>query len=314
MMSNGRRGRRRIAATWAALLSVVLISSCASGPQEGMLEIVVADQTVENPRDVIEIIVGDDLPIYPDSARGGSPTEAGTWTAGDDITVTIWPTGTEEQPVLLTIDVPSDLESDRLSLVIEIEDDSVVSRATAIGFDSLAERTNPVQEQRKAEAKAAEDEAKAAEEAEAEAERELQALVLSIRSEATRLDGEMRHMQGKLNEILDEHNTVYGDDDWATFNQIAKKYRAYTTEALDDLQSDLPNSTFESEQVTAANRRWQTWWTGFIRVHSRQEAAARNNNSTAMDAAREDENELWDEWSSIFESVDELAAITADDI
>ena len=298
------------------LTLLVLLSACGSAVSEGALQIVVADQTSENPpRDVVEFVVGEAAtPLYPDSSRGGTPTDAGTWRAGETLTVTLWPHAADEKPLTFTINVPSDLNVGQISLVVEIEDDQIVTRAPAVGFNAVATRYNPTQAQREAEILAAEEEAKQADEEAAEAEREIYAQVLEVRREAERLNAEMRQMQTKLYEVLDEHNTVYGDDNWANFSQIARKYRTYTTEALADLHDELSNSSFSTSQVAQLNRDRRQWWSDYIKVESRAETAARNNDSTAMDAVRVEEDKLWDEWAELFDSVEALTAITAEDL
>lgn len=316
-------GHRQVLIGGALLFSAMaLLAGCASGASKGDLQLVVADQTVENPvKDVIEVTINSDDPLYPDSAPGGSPSHAGSWTAGETLSLILWHNASEESEVAWPIDVPAEFDSDTLTVVVEIEDDQVVLSNSVLGIRETFDRTNPAEEQRRQEAakaeeaaKAAEEEAKAAKEEARAAEEEAQALVMSVRREAERLSAEMIQMQDDLLEVLDEHAKVYGDDGWATFKEIARKFKDYTTDALDELQSSLPDSTFETEQVAALNRDWQAWWRAYFSLKSREETAARNNDSPSMDAVRSDEDDLWIEQTSMFERVDRLKAFSTADL
>lgn len=318
-MKSYRSPIARISALGLSFAMMAGLLGCSSGPVEGALQLVVADQTSENPpRDVVEFRLGDDSTIYPDSAAGGSPTEAGTWTAGETLAVVMWPAGQEEAPVPIAVEIPAETDAKTLSLVIEIEDDEVSARAVELSFAQEFERANPVADQRAVEAKAEADAAEAVRAAEEaariEAEEQANATVLAIRSEATQLEGEMLDMEDELIEILDEHDTVYGDDDWATFEDIGKKYKDYTTEALADLYEILPNSDFATDEISAANAAWQSWWKEFIQVQSREEVAARNDDTTAMDAIRVDGSELWDRLDELFVLVTSLKSVNESEL
>ena len=299
----------------------VVLSGCAPDTATGDLQLVVADQTVENPlKDVIEITIDRDSPLYPDSAPGGSPMIVGAWTAGEPISLTLWSNASEESELSWPIDVPTEFESQTLTIVVEIGDDQVTLSGPLLNIRGTFDRTNPAEEQRQLEAAAAEEEAKAATEA-AEIATEAaeaaaaaaQAEVMAVRSEAGRLSGEMTNMQTQLTDVLDEHAKVYGEDGWADFTEIERKYKDYTTDALAELQAALPSSSFDTEQVTSLDNEWHTWWRAYFNVQSRAETAARNGDSTSMDSVREDENELWIEWTSMFDRVENLTVFSIDD-
>jgi hypothetical protein len=303
---------------YVVLAMVVLMGGCSSDTATGDLQLIVADQTVENPiRDVVEIRLGDGTTIYPDSAAGGSPTDGGTWAAGDVIELTIWPNAADEPIIPLSLAMPETADPETVSLIVEIEDDAVFARASILALDDSFVRTNPVREQAEAVAEQATAEKAAAEAAEAEeakaAEEEANLAMMTVRREAAKLNGEMTRMQTELDEVLEEHSTVYGDDDWASFKQIARKYRDYTTDALDDLHESLPYSTFVSVEVVEVNETWQRWWDDYMESQSRSETAARNNDTTTMDAVRVEVNRLWDQWSEMFDAVDALTTYSTGD-
>ncbi len=316
-MTHGFNIRHRQILLGGALLiaATALLTACASGTSTGDLQLVVADQTVENPiKDVIEVTINDDGPLYPDSAAGGSPSSAGSWTAGESLSLILWRNASEESEVSWPINVPAEFDSETLTIVVEIEDDQVALSSSALGIRETFDRTNPAEELRQQEAAAAEEAAEAADEVARVAEEETQAIVMTVRREAGRLSAEMTRMQEQHQEVLDEHATVYGDDDWATFKEIARKFKDYTTEALEELKSGLPNSAFKTDQVDSLNRDWQGWWRAYFSVKAREEVAARNNDSPSMDAVRSDEDELWDEWNLMFERIDELTVFSAEDL
>ncbi len=303
---------------YVVLVMVVLMGGCSSEPATGDLQFIVADQTVENSiRDVVEIRLGDGTIIYPNSSAGGSPTEGGTWAASDIVEVTIWPNAADEPTIPLSLAMPDTVETQTVSLVVEIKDDAVFVRSTVLDLDDSFDRANPDRELAEAAADQAAAEKAAAEAAAAEevkaAEEEANLAMMAVRREAARLYAEMTRMQTELDEVLDEHNEVYGDDDWASFKQIARKYRDYTTEALNDLHESLPNSTFVSVEVVEVNETWQQWWDDYIEAQTRSETAARNNDTTTMDAVNVEVNRLWDQWSEMFDAVDALTSYSTGD-
>jgi hypothetical protein len=286
-----------------------LIGGCGSATSTVELQLVVADQTVENPiKDVIEIDVGDEGPLYPDSAAGGSPTSAGSWTAGAPLLLRLWANATEESSIEWSFTLPDQAdEASIVTVVLEIEDDQVIVSSSALGLREEYARQNLV-------AQAREDEEEAAEEAAKASADETRALVLRVQLEAADHSTEISDMQGRLQNVLDEHGEVYGDDDWATFPEISRMYRDYTTDALAELAALLPVSSFDTPQVANLNAEWHAWWQAYFDMHSRSETAARNNDSTAMDAARAAENELWLTWDRILDRSSELQSLSIDDL
>ena len=132
-------------------------------------------------------------------------------------------------------------------------------------------------------------------------------------AEANRLQVAMFRMQDRLLVVLEEHNTVYGDDGFANFNEIERKYRDYTNEALDGLMTDLVDMQFDTDDVVDIHADWRLWWDRFFELQSRAETAARNNDSVSMDSVRAEEDKLWNDWSSLFSRVDELTRFSAAD-
>jgi chloramphenicol 3-O-phosphotransferase len=182
----------------------------------------------------------------------------------------------------------------------------VLVQSTSIGLDESFERWNPVAERRAAEAAAEQEAAEAAAEVERQSTEDAQAHAEAVQDEAGLLNKEMRSMEASLNRVLDEHNKVYGDDGWASFNDIARKYKSYTSEALDGLNADLEVLTFRTEEVNELNSDWHDWWGRFFALESRSETAARNDDSESMDAVRVDQDQLWDDWSELFDQAAEL--------
>ena len=225
-----RKKRHRIAiGGFLLMVGVGLLAACSSGTENGALQLVVADQTVENPiRDVIEVTINGDDPVYPDSAAGGSPSVAGSWTAGEPLSLILWKNANEEAEITWPIDVPTEYDSDMLTVVVEIEDNQVAVSSSALNIRDAFDRVNPAEEERQQQALAAEEQAQAAEEEALAAEEEAQALVSRVRNEAAQLNTQMTDMDRQLQDVLDEHEKVYGDDGWADFDEIAAKYRDYT--------------------------------------------------------------------------------------
>jgi hypothetical protein len=303
----------RVAGSLLAIAAVVL-AACGS-QVTGELQLVVADQTEENPiRDVIEVVIGQEGPIYPGSDAGGTPTAVGEWTAGESMTLTLWSNAREESEVKLSFQVPADSAPDVVSLILEIEDNQVLVHSADLGINETYDRSNPVADARLAAAEAAEADAQAVEEEAQAVEEELQAYATKVRSEASQLETEIFRMQTLLNEVLDEHATVYGEDGWADFNEIERKYKDYTADALDGLRAELSQLSFATKEVSDAHSNWQSWWSRFFELQSRSETAARNNDSGSMDAVRAEESQLWDDWSAILDHADELTRLSSTDL
>jgi hypothetical protein len=226
----------------------------------------------------------------------------------------MWENAGDEAAILWTVKIPDSYSSEDLTLVLEVKDDAVAVSSSALGLTESFDRYNPAEEARLAAAAAEEEAAVAAEKAAAEVAEAEQAAVTKVRDEARIMSSDVDTFMRQFDVVWDEHNTVYGDDNWATFKQIKRKFKDYTSEALDELQSKVPTTLYFTSQVKALNAEWLAWWDDFIDVESRAETAAGNNDSTAMDSVRADENEIWDHWSDIDDRLKKLLRFTVSDL
>ena len=296
-------------------LAALVLVGCGAGVSQGDLQLVIADQTLENPiRDVVEISVSNGTLLYPESSGGGTPSDAGIWLAGESLTISMWEHAADEDAILWSVDVPVSFTAEQLTLVLEVKDDSVAVSSSALGVTGSFDRHNPAEEARLRKAAAEKEAEIAAAKAAEEAEQETQAEVTRIRDEARIMSSDVDSFMKLFDVVWDEHNTVYGDDNWATFKQIKRKFKDYTSEALGELQPKVPTTRYSTSQVKALKAEWLEWWDNFIDVQSRAETAAGNNDSTAMDSVRADENEIWDQWSEIDEHLKKLVGFTVSDL
>ena len=305
----------------AAFALVLTAGACAAQPV-GELQLVAADQTIENPiRDVFEIVVAGQ-PFYPDMAAGGSPIESVEWSPGDEIPITFWSNALDEEPIQMALEIPSDYEAgSTLTLVAEIGDNEVRIFSTSLEYTAEHPRTNPAEDQRTAEAAAAEEEAAAAEEEAAAAlaaqeakEKEAEALAAAIRSQASSLGVDINAANRALNTVLDEDATIYGDDGTARLTAIAKKYETYTTEALAEIHASLPTQSYGTAVTSALNERWLNWWDDFVAVQTDRWIAADNGDTVSLTRIGERMDGLWDELDAIFDRLDELKTMKASDL
>jgi hypothetical protein len=307
--------RLRLLALAFVGISAVLAAGCGAGVTNGDLQLVVADQTTENPvKDVVEITVSDGVALYPDSSAGGSPADGGEWVAGETLSIAMWANASDESPFVWTVPVPDSFSGESLTLVIEVEDEQVAVSSSALGITESFTRHNAAREAREAEAAAAASAAAAAEADRLAAEAEAESTAMKVRSEAKSLSDQIDDAWIDFNPIWDEHTTVYGDDDWATFKQLKRKFKDYTTEALADFYANLPNPHYTTDEVASLSAEWYTWWGTFIDLQRRAETAAGNNDSTAMDSVRSDEDEHWDYWNTISDRIVVLKRFSAADL
>lgn len=300
-----------------AALAIMAVS-CAATPA-GELHLVVADQTVENPiRDVLEVVVGGET-FYPDLAAGGSPILTAEWMPGDDVGIDLWPNAVDESPIHITLAIPADREAGgQLTLVAEVEDNTVRIFNTALGFSEDRDRFNPVAtlraEEAAADAAAEEEAAALAKAAEDAKQAEEDGLVARIRLQAERLGTEMDSADRLLSEVLEEDGTIYGDDGTARLTAIAKKYESYTTEALEEVHDGLPSMQFGTEPVATLNDRWLEWWGDYVAVQRDRWIAADNGDTVSLTRIGERVEALWDEWAEIFDRLDALRTMKSSDL
>lgn len=296
----------------------IVATSCAATPA-GELHLVAADQTVENPiRDVLEVVISGEA-FYPDLAAGGSPILTVEWMPGDTVDIDLWPNAVEESPIHITLAIPTDREpGGQLTLVAEVEDNTVRIFNTALGFSLAHDRFNPVATQRAeeaaAEAAAKEEEAASAKAAEDAKQQEEDDLVAKIRAQAERLGSEMDGAYRNLSEVLEEDGTIYGDDGSARLTAIAKKYENYTTQALEDLKDGLPSIQFGTDPVATLNDRWLEWWDDFVALHGNRWIAADNGDTVSLTRIGERIDALWDEWAEILDRLDALRTMKPSDL
>jgi hypothetical protein len=288
--------------------------SCAAQPV-GELQLVAADQTIENPiRDVFEIVVAGQ-PFYPDMAAGGSPIESVEWSPGDEIPITFWPNALDEEPIQMTLEIPPDYEAgSTLTLVAEIGDNEVRVFSTSLGYTAEHPRTNPAEAQRIADAAAAQEEAEQVKAAEDAKKDEAETLAAAIRSQASSLGVDIDAADRALDTVLDEDGTIYGDDGTARLTAIAKKYETYTTDALEEIRDGLRDKPYGTDVTSALNERWLKWWDDFVDLHSGRWIAADNGDTVSLTRIGERMEGLWDELGAIFDRLDELKTMKASDL